>query len=117
MDRRELKREYKAARPSMGVYRVHNKVDDRSLVGSSTNLPAILNRHQAQLRMGVHLTPGLQGDWNDRGADAFAFEILDTLEASEDPSYDPAADLRELEKLWLEKLNPFDDRGYNRRPK
>jgi len=28
----------------MGVYRVHNTVNDKSLVGKSRDLPAILNR-------------------------------------------------------------------------
>ena len=34
----------------MGVYHVRNTVNDKSLVGSSTNVPAMLNRHLAQLR-------------------------------------------------------------------
>ena len=37
MDKRAIKRAYKEARPPMGVYRVHNRVADRSLVGSSTD--------------------------------------------------------------------------------
>jgi hypothetical protein len=43
MDKRALKRAYKEAVPPAGVYRGWNKDGNRSLVGSSTNLPAILN--------------------------------------------------------------------------
>jgi|SRR6185436_7565954 len=57
MDKRKLKREYKEARVPMGVYRVHNTADDRSLVGSSTNVAAMLNRHRAHPRNGVAIRP------------------------------------------------------------
>lgn len=63
----------------MGVYRVHNTVNDKSFVGTSIDLPSMLNRQQAQLRMGRHPNPALQRDWNQLGADGFEFEILDTL--------------------------------------
>ncbi len=117
MNRKDLLRQYKEARPPMGVYRVRNTVNGRSLVGASANLPAILNRHRAQLRLGAHTNVGLQKDWNELGPEAFEFEVLDTLAAPDRPDYDPSDDLRVLEKLWLEKLSPFKDRGYNTQPK
>ena len=41
-----------------------------------------------------------------------------TVSARPDQSgYDPKADLRALEELWLDKLSPFDERGYNVVPK
>ena len=46
MDRKALVREYKEQAQEMGVYRVHNTANGKSLVGSSVNLPAILNRHR-----------------------------------------------------------------------
>lgn len=101
----------------MGVFRVHNTVKDKSFVGTSRDLPAILNRHQAQLRMGGHVSSELQNDWNTMGPDAFVFEVLDTLEPPTTPGYDPSDDLRVLEQLWLDKLSPFDERGYNTRPR
>ena len=48
------------------------------------------------------------------------FEVLDMLEAPKDqPDYDPTDDLRVLEALWLDRLQPFTDGaggGYMRRP-
>lgn len=117
MNRRELSRAYRETRRPMGVYRVRNTVDGRSLVGRSVDLPSILNRERAQLRLGAHRNAELQRDWNALGPDAFAFEVLDTLSPPEQPDYDPTEDLRVLEALWLERLEPFGERGYTPRPR
>ena len=101
----------------MGVFRVRNTVNGKSLVGTSVDLPSILNRERAQLNFGGHPNRELQREWNEMGAGAFTFEVLDTLAPRQEPDYDPADDLRALEALWLEKLQPFGDRGYNARPK
>jgi hypothetical protein len=117
MNKKELTRAYKQNRRPMGIYRVHNTTNGRSLVGRSVDLPAILNRERAQLRLGVHRNAALQRDWNQLGPEAFVFEVLDTLTAPDVPDYDPAEDLKVLEALWLERLEAFDDRGYTARPK
>lgn len=101
----------------MGVYRVRNTKSRRSLVGRSVDLPASLNRERAELRFGTHRIAALQRDWNALGPDAFVFEVLDTLSPPDDrPDYDPTHDLRVLEALWLERLEPYDERGYTPRP-
>src|SRR5215203_281740 len=117
MDRKALKREYKETRRPMGVYRVLNTVNGKSLVGSSVDLPSILNRLRAQLRSGTHSNRELQKDLKELGPEAFEVEILDTITAPERPDYDPSDDLRVLESLWLDKLSPWGDRGYNTIPK
>ncbi|HEV7732381.1 MAG TPA: GIY-YIG nuclease family protein [Candidatus Binatia bacterium] len=117
MDRKALIRQYKETRRPMGVYRVHNTRDDRSFVGVSRDLPSILNRNRLQLETGGHQNRSLQHDWTTLGAEAFAFEILDELSVPEQPDYDPTDDLRVLESLWLDRLQPYDARGYNTRPK
>ena len=88
----------------MGVYRVMNTVTGNSLVAASTDVNALLNRHKAQLRMAAHPNRALQADFAAHGPDSFVFEVLDTLTPSDDPAYDPADDLAELEDMWLEKL-------------
>jgi hypothetical protein len=117
MDKKALAREYRESRRPMGVYQVRNTVSGKVLVGVSVDLPSILNRHRAELRMGGHRNRELQKDWAEFGPDAFEFEVLDTLAPPERPDYDPSADLKALEELWLEKLSPFDERGYNARPR
>jgi len=115
MDRKALIREYKESRRPMGVYCVRNTVNGKLLVGKSVDLPSILNRQRAQLRAGSHPNPRLQKELSEYGADAFEVEVLDTLEVAEQDDY--SADLRTLEQMWLDKLSPFGERGYNPEPK
>jgi len=104
VDRKALIRAYKERPRTMGVYRVVNGRGGRCLLGSSIDAPAALNRQRAQLRMAGHPVKALQRDWDAQGPDSFAFEILDTLEPPDEPGYDPAADLSELESMWRERL-------------
>jgi hypothetical protein len=117
LDRKALKQQYKQARRPMGVYRVRNTVHNRSLIGSTTDLPAMLNRQRAQLSMGAHANRALQKDWDELGSEAFEFEVLDELTPPDQPDYDPTADLRVLEGLWLDRLSQYEERGYNKAPK
>lgn len=117
MNKRELVRAYKEAARPMGIFRVHNTTNGRSFVGRSVDLPSILNRMRTQLKFGGHPNRELQREWNALGPDVFAFEVLDTLTPPDDsPGYDPADDLRTLEAMWMERLEPFDERGYHKRP-
>jgi hypothetical protein len=117
MDRKALTREYKEGRRPMGVYRILNRVNGKALVGASLDLPAMLNRHRFQLNAGAHANRTLQADWLTHGPDNFDFEVLDVLEPVDRPDYEPTDDLYALEQLWVEKLSPVDDRGYNSKPK
>ncbi len=112
MDRKARIRAYKEAPRPMGVFRVRNTVNGRSLIGTSVDVPAMLNRQRFQLVAGGHPDRALQQDWKDLGPAAFEFETLDTLDASKEPGHDPAADLRTLERMWLEKLGRPGERGY-----
>jgi hypothetical protein len=80
---------------------------------SAINLPGIMNSLRFQLRSGGHPNRRLQADWSAAGADAFVFEVLDELAPPDDPGRDARADLHALEELWLDKLQPYGDRGYN----
>jgi hypothetical protein len=99
----------------MGVYRVRNTIDGVSLVGSSADLSAILNRSRFQLDAGMHPNRALQADWTRRGPEAFALETLDTLEWPEQPDYDPSADLQTLAALWMDRLRLSGELLYNDR--
>jgi hypothetical protein len=114
MDKKALIREYKQARRPAGVYCIRNTVNGKLLVSTSRDLPSILNRQRMQLRTGTHTNQSLQKDLKEYEAEAFEVEVLDTLDVFEDQAdYDPSADLRTLEQMWLDKLLPFGERGYN----
>jgi len=118
IDRKSLARQYQETPKPMGVGVVRNTTNGKSFIVAGIDLPSLLNRHQAQLRMNAHGNKALQRDWQAFGKDAFTFEVLDTLTPPRDvPDYDPAADLKELEAMWLEQLAPFEPAGYHRPPR
>lgn len=104
VDRKARNREYKNTPRPAGVYRVRNSATGKSLVGSTTDLPSMLNRQRFQLENGLHPDKELQRDWSEYGADVFEFEILDRLEPRDEPSYDPTEDLAVLKDMWVEEL-------------
>lgn len=114
---KELKREYQQTPRQMGIWQIRNLGNEKVLVGAALNLPGIINRHQFALRAGSHPNRPLQADWNQYGAENFVFEILDELTPSEDPARNYREELAFLEDLWLDRLQPYADRGYNEHAK
>ena len=104
IDRKARIREYKETTTPAGVYRIRNTATGKSLVGSTANLPGLLNRQRFQLENGSHPDRELQSDWNELGPGAFEFEVLDRLEPKTEPTYDPIAELCVLKEMWLQKL-------------
>ncbi|CAN5318339.1 GIY-YIG nuclease family protein [soil metagenome] len=117
MDRKLALLEYKLSHRPMGVFQIRNTRNEKVFVDSSINIPGKINRHRFALIAGSHKSKSLQADWNEFGEDAFEFETLEPVEPRDDQSYDYAADLTVLEDLWLEKLKPYGDKGYNERKK
>ena len=109
----ELKREYRERKKPAGVFQVRNKANGRILLGSSLNLEGPLNSHKFMLTIGKHRNEALQMDWDAFGADQFTFEILETVKVSDDPQFDLKDELTLLEEIWIEKLEPFGEKGYN----
>ena len=103
-DRKTLLRAYKQTPPAAGVYRVRDTVSGGYLLGSSLNLPGILSRHRFSLELGRERCRDLQRAWDVDGPEAFAFEVLDTLDPSDDPGEDAAEEVRLLEELWRARL-------------
>ena len=111
--RRELNREYTERVKPAGVYQVKNLANGKVLLGSSLNLEGPLNRHNFMLKIGSHLNKDLQKDWDELGAEKFVFEILEQVQVKDDPNFNLKDELTLLEMIWLEKLQPFGERGYN----
>jgi len=116
VSRSELKRTYRENPPPAGVYRITNTSNGKILVGKGINVRGILNSQQAQLQFGSHRNRDLQQDYNQFGADRFIFEVIDRLETTDRTQERLREDLAALEELWLEKLQPYGERGYNARP-
>ena len=112
--REDLKREYRERRKPAGVFQVRNTVNGKVLLGSSLNIEGPLNGHKFMLTIGRHRNAELQKDWNEYGPDKFIFEILEVVKVKDDPGFNLEDELTLLEQIWLEKLQPFGDRGYNK---
>lgn len=115
--RKELKEEYKQTKYKMGVFQIRNNVNDKIFIGSSLDLKAIWHAQKLQLDMGMHKNHNLQKDWNHFGSENFTYEIIEELEQSDDPNTDFNKEVKVLEELMIEKLQPFENKGYNIRNK
>jgi len=112
---KRLKQQYKQASRPLGVFLIRNTTNDRIFLAAGIDLRGTINRHKFQLESGDHPNLALQGDWARLGSKKFAFEIIEELEPRNDPSFDARKELEFMEEMWLEKLRPFDERGYNQK--
>ncbi|MDD2853561.1 MAG: metalloregulator ArsR/SmtB family transcription factor [Desulfuromonadaceae bacterium] len=111
--RADLKRLYKQNTPNMGIYQIKNKANGKIYIDSSTNLDGTRNSRMFQIKMGkIVFSRELQKDVTAFGADSFEFSVLDVLDKPE-PGDNVKRLLAALELHWLEKLQPFGERGYN----
>ncbi len=113
--RKELINEYKQLKPRMGVYAIKNLKNGKILVGSNVNADKIWNRLQLQLGAGSHPNATLQADWKELGEANFSYEILSELQQKDGEEVDYNRQLKELEDLFLEELQPYGERGYNKK--
>ena len=87
-----------------GVYKITNMTNGKFYIGSSKDVAKRWLQHQSDLNADKHGNPYLQNAWNKYGARNFKFEIIE--ECSTEVQF-------EREQFYLNKLNPFDDNGYN----
>ena len=111
--RKELNKEYLERVKPAGIFQVKNTANGKVLLGSSLNLEGPLNRHRFMLKIGSHTNKALQKDWDEFGSGKFVFEILEEVKRKDDPNFNLKDELTLLEMIWLEKLQPFGERGYN----
>ncbi len=114
MDRKEVIKEYKRTVQPMGIVQVKNIRDGRVFIAASANTTGTINSIRFQLKMGTFLpSPVLAADWEELGEQGFLIEVIDELKPVDDPDHDYREDLKTLEAIWLEKLQPYGDRGYH----
>ena len=113
--KRELKLQYKEKKIMMGVYKIENRKNGKIFVGATQNILGRFNRHEFLLKMGLHLNKELQAEWNEFGKDNFSFELLEEYKEPDSSSRFNNIQLDKMKALWLEKLQPFDEKGYNKK--
>jgi group I intron endonuclease len=113
MNKKELVKNYKQTVQPMGIFQIKNLKNGKIFIGSAKDLKGIINSNKFQLKNGLHSCKQMQLDYKEFGEEQFSFEILDYLKPKQDMNADYTEDLKILEQMWLEKLRPFGDRGYN----
>jgi hypothetical protein len=117
MDRRKgLTLAYQQTPRPMGVFQWTNTVTGKMYVAGSPNLDGVRNRDLFELRMGVSRNAELQRDWNEYGEQAFTFDVLERIKPKEDLKHNYTKEIEAMELEWLKNLQPYGDRGYNKRP-
>jgi len=110
--RKELMEEYKQLKTYMGVIQITNNTSGKIFIAAYPNLKNKWLSIQGQLVTGMHINSQLQKDWEELGREAFTYEVLEQKEADE--VTDMRWELKQMEKPWLEKLQPYGDTGYNK---
>lgn len=110
--RKELQDQYKQLKTYMGIIQIKNNVNGKIFIDSSRNLKNQWLTIKWQLEVGKYANSLLQKDWKEFGEEAFIYEVLEEKES--DKIADIRWELKQMEKQWLEKLQPYGDRGYNR---
>ena len=113
---KEINREYKERRKPAGIYQIKNLANGKVLITGSMNLEGPLNSARFKLQSGRHPNEALQKEWNEYGPDKFSFEILEVAKVKDDPDFNLQDEVTLLEQIWLEKLQPFGEKGYNTEP-
>jgi hypothetical protein len=114
LDIKVLKQQFKDNPQPMGVYKISHRTTGKVFIGSGLNVHGIINSQRFQLENGAHRNAELQKDFARFGGEKFSFEVVDILERK-DGRDDYAEDLKALEEIWLDKLQPYDEKGYNKR--
>jgi len=114
MDRKQAKEDYRRTLQPMGIVQVKNLVSGRIYITASANTRGTINSLRFQLKSGAFTTSHeLCRDWQKLGEQSFTIEVIDELKPVDEAEHDYHADLKALEELWLEKLQPYGERGYH----
>ena len=113
MNKKEIIKQYKETIQPMGIYQIKNMKNGKIYIESAKNLRGKINRDKFQLKNNLHLNKEMQKDFNENGEESYSFEILDYLTPKEDINHDYTEELETLKYLWLEKLQPYNEKGYN----
>jgi bifunctional N-acetylglucosamine-1-phosphate-uridyltransferase/glucosamine-1-phosphate-acetyltransferase GlmU-like protein len=112
--RKEMLSEYKQIKTHMGVIKITNLVNGKVFITAYPNLKNKWMNIQSALTAGIYSNAQLIKDWQGMGQEAFSYEVLEEKET--EGVNDVRWELKQMERAWLEKIQPYGDRGYNKPP-
>jgi hypothetical protein len=102
--RRELKRQYKETKKSMGILQIKNLKSGRVFLCYSTELNGKINSQRFQLDTGAHKNLELQKDWNELGEGSFEFKVVEELDHTDNSGTGYVEELKVLKDMIKERL-------------
>jgi hypothetical protein len=111
-ERAQLLQQYKEIKIEAGVYQIKNTLNGKVYISSTPNLRS-LNGKSLELNMGTAKNKALQKEWTEQGEQAFVIEVLEVLKPDENPFIELKDQLKKLEESWIDKLQPYGDKGYH----
>lgn len=104
--KKELIAQYKQTRPSMGVFIVRCKENNKYYIEGTQDLRGRINGTKVRLEGGMHPNKELQKEWGEFGEENFTIEVLENLEydKEDEAKTDYKDDLALLQMDWEEKL-------------
>ena len=113
--RKELQEEYKNLKFRQGVFQIRNTENGKVFIEASSNLDKIWNRHLFQLNMGGHPNAELQRDWKIFGRKNSGSSV-GRDRGKEGGELDFNKEIKLLEQLYFEELQPYGNKGYHQKP-
>lgn len=110
--RKELQEQYAQVKTYMGVAQITNLTNGKRFIAGYPNLKNKWLTLRMQLESGRFANLELQADWKALGDQSFAYEVLEQ-KSVEDIS-DVKWAVKQLEKAWLDRLQPYGEKGYNK---
>jgi len=90
---------------TIGIYSIHNKINDKRYIGCSVDILYRYAAHMNSLKHNLHYNNNLQADYNEYMKECFELEILEVCTKKE---------LREKETQYIAKYNTLNSEfGYN----
>lgn len=94
-----------------GIYRIHNKKNNKNYIGSAVNLNERLKQHYYELITNQHFNDHLQRSFNKYGLINFEVEIIEIFDSPIDYKQ-----LLKIEEKYILKFNSINPKnGYNKR--
>lgn len=93
---------YKEQKTVAGIYAVRCAAAGRAWIGTAPNLETIQNRLWFGLRLGSSPHRALQAAWNEHGAEALSFDVLERFDG--ESGAPEGAALKNRLSSWQEKL-------------
>lgn len=113
--RKALRAAYKEQKTYMGVFQIKSQLNGKVYIGATNNLKSKWITLKMQLDSGRFANKALQADWKNFGPDTFTYEVLE--QKSTEDMLDVKWEVKQMEKAWLKKRLPFEDKGYNTYPR